>query len=305
MTSLSHSSHKRSLPHSLATLVFLTSSIYMGTIAPAHAQEQAPNAEQTSLYQRAQLAYEEGDYEATIALLEAANAIQPFDLFTYNIARAHFRLKNCTEAKENYEQARLQPSLGPSLITQIRDGLDELNNVCTGTLQITCENPSQTTLSIDRGESLGCEETKPFELKPGAHMLTATLEDQSEMLPFEIRAMEVTTLAITLRPIPKPLSFASTSWGKRFTIVGGTLLGGAILLDQTLVRSRNNAYIAANEGSFRSSEIFEQKRQLRRSQALVLTMGAMGLVSTSIGVPLWVRGNISDEQFEVGFHTTF
>lgn len=269
------------------------------------AQSKTPNAEQTSLYKRAQIAYEEGDYEATIALLEKANAAQPFDLFTYNIARAHFRLRHCEEARESYEKARLQPSLGPSLITQIRDGLEELKNVCPGKLELNCTTPSQTTITIDRHQPMRCADYRPGELKPGAHTLTATLEEQSEVIPFEITGMETTDLAITLRPIPKPLAFASTRHGRRLTIAGGVLLASAIVLDQTLVRARNNAYRTANEASLQTPEVLDRKQRLRRSQALVLGTGVLGLVAAGIGAPLWIRGEISDRRVEVGLQMRF
>ena len=272
---------------------------------PSYAQQAAPNAEQVSLYQRAQVAYEEGDYEATIALLETANAIQPFDLFTYNIARAHFRLRNCHQARENYKKARLLPALGPNLITQIRDGLDELENVCTGTIEVTCSTPNQTTLSIDGNEATLCKDFVATELKPGAHTLTASLDEQQTTLPFEITGMESTTLSVELRPIPKPLPFASTLWGRRLTITGGALLGGALLLDQTLVRFRNDDYIAANQASLQTTEVLARRQRLRRSQAFVLGMGTLGLIATSVGVPLWVRGVISDERIELGLAMNF
>ena len=301
----SYTSRCLSSLRAMAVTLLLICSVHMGTISPAHAQQKTPSEEQASLYQRAQVAYEEGDYEATIALLETANKIQPFDLFTYNIARAHFRLRHCEAARQSYEQARIQPSLGPNLLTQIRDGLEELKNVCPGTLALTCVTPEQTSLSIDRGEPSPCSTFTPVELKPGAHTLTVSLDDQTDVIPFEITGMETTTLSVELRPITRPLTFASTTWGKRLTITGGVLFGGALLLDQTLVRSRNNAYVAANQSSLQTTDILERKQKLRRSQALVLGMGTLGILSLSAGLPLWIRGNISDKQVELGLHMQF
>ncbi len=294
------------------TSIFTSALLTMGIILVTHQEgfaqdtaENQPTEEQYKLYQRAQQAYEDENYTNAIALLETANTIQPYDLFMYNIARSHYRLGQCIEAKTAYEKAKNLTRLGPSLTVQIREGLEELALTCEGTVTITCKTPQSTTIHVDNQPDIACTLAQPMALKPGMHSLIAKLDTQVETISFEIKGMETTEVSTTLQPLPEQVRFASTTWGKRLSLGGGILIGSALVLDQTLVRSRKSNYISANENSLQTKDILTAKRKLRRSQALTLSTAALGAISLSLGGTLWFRARHQDDTTEVSILTEF
>jgi hypothetical protein len=263
--------------------------------SPTLAPQPSPNEEQTSLYARAVEAYQAQDYPTTIALLQTANRIQPFNLFSYNIARAHIKLKQCDEASQAYKDAQVYPALGPPLTRDIEQGLEELKALCPGTATIVCAAPMTTQVSVDDSPPSSCANQEPITLKPGAHVAIATLDDQLDTYAFEITGMQHTQVDITLIPIPKSKSFASRTLGAPMAIMGGSALVGALVLDSTVVRSRRQAYADGSAQSVPYKELVARRQELRRARALTLTLGGMGAVSFALGSTLWLRASFDDD----------
>lgn len=263
--------------------------------SPTIAPQPSPNEEQTSLYTRAVEAYQTQDYPTTIALLQTANRIQPFNLFSYNIARAHIKLKQCEEASQAYKDAQTYPALGAPLTRDIEQGIEELKTLCPGTITITCAAPTTTQVSVDDSTPSSCARYEPITLKPGAHVVIATLDDQFDTYAFEIIGMQDTQVNITLIPIPKPKPFASRKLGAPMTIIGGSALVGALVLDSTVVRSRRQAYVNGSAQSVPYKELVARRQELRRARALTLTLGGLGAVSLTLGSTLWLRASLDDD----------
>lgn len=264
-----------------------------------------PNKEQTNLYQRAVEAYQSGDYSTTVALLETANAIQPFNLFSYNIARANMKLGRCKEAQAAYNDAMKHPVLGPPITREIEQGLEELESACPGTATVSCAAPGLTQLELDGNEQVSCTEFENASLKAGTHVIIATLDDQLETYPFEVVGMQNTEVVITLVPQPKPKPFASKRLGKPIALAGSGLLIGALILDNTLVRRRRQEFAASSADSLPYDEVVLSRRRLRRAQALTLTAGSIGTVSAILGYTLWLRASFDNEAASASLTLTF
>jgi hypothetical protein len=174
------------MPHNAARkfcLVLAISALAMfGAPPAAHAQD--PADEFATLVQGAKVAYEGGDFQEAIRLLQRANMVLPNSRLFINIAKSYENLNDCVRALSYYKAYLRASDVEDSLAKIAKDALKgskkckDFNDNLSGRITIRT-TPAEAELSLD-GQPIGPAPLELIALSPGPHKLSISLKDHNK-----------------------------------------------------------------------------------------------------------------------------
>ncbi|MEO1268084.1 MAG: hypothetical protein AAFX99_08300 [Myxococcota bacterium] len=217
--------------------------------ASAQSRVAEPTASQIDYYNRANQAYQEGDYTKAVTLLEVALDEGEINILYLNLGRALSKLGRCEEAEKMYGKALKAPSMASPTAAQVKAKIDEYRNdmkrECPGLLVVKCE-PGSLVLTIDDGDARLCDGA-PISLAAGSYKIKGSLPGNAKAKPavdvVTVTSMQTTTALLTVEvgkgtpepEKPKAKSVSALPW---ITVgVGSTILVASFILDATVVKN--------------------------------------------------------------------
>ncbi|MEL6181506.1 MAG: hypothetical protein AAFS10_21285 [Myxococcota bacterium] len=273
--------------------------------ASAQSRVAEPTASQIDYYNRANQAYQEGDYTKAVTLLEVALDEGEINILYLNLGRALSKLGRCEEAEKMYGKALKAPSMASPTAAQVKAKIDEYRNdmkrECPGLLVVKCE-PGSLVLTIDDGDARLCDGA-PISLAAGSYKIKGSLPGNAKAKPavdvVTVTSMQTTTALLTVEvgkgtpepEKPKAKSVSALPW---ITVgVGSTILVASFILDATVVKNDVDEFKdAADTGADNAQTL---KDDAQTSQNLVLGGVILGSVVAAGGL-VWGLIDLTSDQ---------
>jgi len=252
-----------------------------------------PSAEDIERYRTltadAGVAYEDGDYRKTIALLSEAQTINDHPDLTYNIGRAYEAMSWCGRARETFSVYVKRKDVSRKDRTAAGERLEDLND-CVEKRQITvrCE-PGDATLKLNDSKEMSCH--TPFEVGEGSYTISVSRDGYlPSVLSVNVNAFsDDIEVEARLTPAPvdeiEPIAIPEERSSQWRPTLGWTLLGvgtaalvTAVILDATAgIDSVDPDKLAEAEADAES----------RRTLTTGLYIGGLVIGAAGGGVLLW------------------
>lgn len=239
--------------------------------------------------------YTEEKYDAAIERFFAAKLIKDKPELVYNIARAYDKMGRCSTAKKHYAQFLARGDSPDELRAKARS-YDEALGECptTGTLALTC-SPADARVQIDGQTAAPCGQ---LTLEQGPHTLVVSAPGYvpiDRQVTIEAGETLATTIALNLEPSVAGGGggSATVDSGGGFNWLGFSLVtaGAGLFIGAVVIDVVNQANIDEldrmplgdpDRGSFEDA--------LTTNQALMWTLGSIGIASLATGTVLWILG---------------
>lgn len=214
----------RGLVGTLVALLFVTHG------AGAAAQEVDARAE----FLRGQTAYQQGDFARAVEAWERAYEVDPRPLLLFNLAQAHERLGQLTEAAESLEEYLDRAEPDDENQSAAREKLASLRQRLARTGIVVVGAPDGASIVVDGEPHSRAPRPDPIPVSPGAHQVDLRLEGYRDfraavVVPpgqtVEVQAtMELTAGGAEAEDGPSLLPFVLMGGGAA-VIAGGVVVG--------------------------------------------------------------------------------
>ncbi len=262
--------------------LFALAAVVPGLAFAQSSKEVSPTPLQRELYDRAFQAYQLNRFEDSIAYLAAALTVRPFDLLHFSKGRAHYRLGECSEARESYAMALSAPvydSRDVALREQVEMAVAELESRCPGEIQVRCKVVG-IDVEVAGRPGVACGES--VKLLPGAYPVVGRLGTKDESHEVEVVAMEVSVVDLQLEPAAQVVvREKATPWlGVGLAAGGVGFLATSIALDLWL-GTANETLEATQRTPSDEDDVVRAKRRVDRLR--VATLGGYLLSAAALG----------------------
>lgn len=188
---------RRALRCFSSALVF--ASIFLGVAAPARADDDAALAEAQARFKEGLDLVDGGDHEAARLKFQQAWAVFKSPAVLYNLARTEQLTGHDLQAFEHF-RAFLDLGPDPKVTSTHREkALENLQALAAQIGQIEVDVPANARVTLD-GVVVTDAARKSIPVKPGRHVVEATLEGRIESVTVDAAAGVTTRTKIDLRP---------------------------------------------------------------------------------------------------------
>lgn len=302
------------VPFLVALVALCTAGLHPGArlaLAQDGAADAAPSEEDKALagqlYERASVAYSQGDYEQAIEWLERAYQLDPDPVILYNLGRSYEGAARLDKAQELLEIVEQNPATPDELRQRTRTDLKRIANLLAGTLQqgqlTVTTSPDRARLVIDGR----VEGTTPFAgaLPVGKHTILLqkdgyeSIEQEITIEKGQTTGLELSLLSLTALEERDPTGLyigAGVALG-----LGAVGLGVGIGTAVEALDIHETAECGDATNAFGGKCNPEMREELDRGETLAtvsVASYAVGGVAGAVGIGLLVWALVEDSGSE-------
>ncbi len=250
-----------------------------------------PNEAQVQLYTKAGEAFEAGDYEKAIKLLQSSLDLGEMNITYFNLGRALQKQGDCQGAQAAFKKANTAPRIKDvphaDILARIDALQSELTRTCPGIVVVTCA-PTDLKVSVDGGPLQACG---ALTLDAGEHLIRGLTPKggKAEKTVF-VKPMEQTDISLVVSTSAKgskakprgprgPWSYILAGTGVGVIAAGG--LFDSIVLGSTIDDFEN----ATRTGDSKASSL---KSDAESQQSAVIGMYSVGAALLLSGAIVYV-----------------